>query len=394
MAESSQENGSKQLEKELFKYTLECNYEQAKYLITVENVHVDCVDEDGTTPLQQAAYKGDYKLCKLFLDCGANVNATTHVSRYSALTFASLSGNIDVVNLLLEHGASTTSVNSINKTASQMAAFVGNHHIVSIINNYLPIEEIEYFTKIHGLEKEPKLPAVLSQPVHKLVVITNINPVKIAMFIQATPVILDNSIKVARVLNILSEKMFKDQCNELLSLKYHHLAFVLNACEKFYLEQKSKCSETTEKFGKDVLTPLIKRWICGDKNGFPIGLEKFLRQDVREYPYLECTLFQQLVRTLATGNIGEEPSAISIINEAVTGQRGFNITTSCVTCSDPNAEKKCSACKSVQYCDKTCQKLHWFTHKNFCAELKKTYEEEKLKEVEEGVENNSEAKEL
>ncbi len=37
----------------------------------------------------------------------------------------------------------------------------------------------------------------------------------------------------------------------------------------------------------------------------------------------------------------------------------------CRTCGEMNAEKRCSACKCKQvfYCNATCQKMYWFTHK-------------------------------
>lgn len=363
-------------EKELFKYTVECNYDEVKRLLTAEKVPVNCFDEDGMTPLQHAAYKGDYKLCKLLLDCGADVNLTRHTSEYSALTFAGLSGKVDVVSLLLEHGASVTKLNSINKTASQMAAFVGNHKVVNIINNFLPSEEIEYFTKIQGLEKEPKLPPFMCAPVHKMAVKTNIHPVSLVMYIQDNLCILENSKKVIRVFNILCEKQLKNEGNELLSLKFHHLAFIINACQTFINSQKSK-SENADT--KEILNQLIKYWIKGDNNGFPIVLEKLLRQDVKEYPYIECDMFKQLVRMLAPVKVGEEPSAITIISEVVSGQRGLDNAVLCATCGEPSAEKKCSACKSVYYCTKNCQKLHWFTHKTICADLLKSYLEQQSK---------------
>lgn len=357
-------------EKELFKFTIERNFDEVKRLLTVENVPVNCFDEDGMTPLQHAAYKGDHNLCKLFLDCGADVNLTRHTSEYSALTFAGLSGKLEVVSLLLEHGALVSKVNSINKTAAQMAAFVGNHKVVNIINNFLPTEEIEYFTKVQGLEKEPKLPLYLSTPVHKMAVKTNIHPVSLVMYIQDNVNILDNSKKVIKVFNILCEKQLKNEGNELLSLKFHHLGFVINACQTFIDTQKSKSDGIDS---KEILNNLVKYWIKGDKNGFPIVLEKLLRQDVKEYPFIECDMFKQLVRMLAPVKVGEEPSAITIISEVVTGQRGLDNSVTCSTCGEPSAEKKCSACKSVYYCSKSCQKLHWFTHKTVCSDFLKLY---------------------
>eukprot|EP00116_Pleurobrachia_bachei_P010222 sb/3470484/ len=35
----------------------------------------------------------------------------------------------------------------------------------------------------------------------------------------------------------------------------------------------------------------------------------------------------------------------------------------CRTCGEMGAEKRCSACKQVFYCNAVCQKMHWFTHK-------------------------------
>ncbi|GFT37469.1 ankyrin repeat and MYND domain-containing protein 2 [Nephila pilipes] len=362
------------LEKELFTYTQEKNYEEVKRLLTVEKVFVDCVDADGMTPLQHAAYKGSYKVCKLLLDCGADVNLTKHVSRYSALTFAALSGNPDVINLLLQYGASTTSVNSINKTAAQMASFVGNHYIVSVINNFIPMKEIEFFCQLQGLETEPKLPLNLTPFVHKMSVMTNINPVRLALFMQSNLCILEHADKVIRVFTILSEKYFKEEDNELISLKFHHLAFVLKGCVKFLCSQKAK-DESKGRLTSECLNPFIKHLIKADSDRFPVALEKFLRQDIREYPFLDCSLFQQLVRTLSPVDFGAEPSAISIIHEAVSGQRGFDPLARCATCGDPFGKKKCGTCKVIYYCDKTCQKLHWFTHKEHCPILAKTSED-------------------
>lgn len=38
----------------------------------------------------------------------------------------------------------------------------------------------------------------------------------------------------------------------------------------------------------------------------------------------------------------------------------------CGTCGEEKPEKKCSKCKAVQYCDRECQRLHWFAHKKTC----------------------------
>lgn len=43
--------------------------------------------------------------------------------------------------------------------------------------------------------------------------------------------------------------------------------------------------------------------------------------------------------------------------------------TVCATCGEEAACKKCSKCKNIQYCDRACQRLHWFVHKKECLRL-------------------------
>lgn len=369
-------------EKELYKAIQAGDVSEARTL--VNRVRIDCLDEHGMTPLQHAAYRGNFDLCKLFLECGADVNSHYHDSGYTALMFAGLAGRADVVSLLLEHGASTTTVNSLGRTAAQMAAFVSNHDAVAIINNFLPREDLEYYARPQGLEKEPKLPASLVAPLYQLVVRTNIHPVRVALYLQEKRELLDQSAKVERVLNLLCEKQMKTttaEPNEMLALKFHHLAFLIRTCSKFVRDRAAAANGNAEggggkanKASSGLLEPLIKTWLRGrDEDDFPVLLEKLLRQSVREFPYHECTILQQLVHTLSGVEVGNEPSAISILAEAVRGQKGYDQGASCTACGEPLADKRCSACKSVQYCGAPCQKLHWSTHKRHCARLAEEY---------------------
>ena len=59
-----------------------------------------------------------------------------------------------------------------------MAAFVGNHHCVSVINNYVPKEDVVYFTRKQPFEEEPKLSPSLAKPLHNLVMSMNTHPVR------------------------------------------------------------------------------------------------------------------------------------------------------------------------------------------------------------------------
>lgn len=95
-------------------------------------------------------------------------------------------------------------------------------------------------------------------------------------------------------------------------------------------------------------------------------IEATIRECVREFPFRECTIFRQVVTQLASK---ENPaSALEIIKSAINGHRGFQDTISyCSSCGEEKPDKKCSKCKEVQYCDRECQRLHWFLHKKVCA---------------------------
>jgi ankyrin repeat protein len=57
---------------------------------------------------------------------GADVNGGNHEHSYTTLHFAALAGKVDICKILLQHGVKIDRTNSVKRTASQMAAFVGN----------------------------------------------------------------------------------------------------------------------------------------------------------------------------------------------------------------------------------------------------------------------------
>ncbi|XP_016403239.1 ankyrin repeat and MYND domain-containing protein 2-like, partial [Sinocyclocheilus rhinocerous] len=111
-----------------------------------------------------------------------------------------------------------------------------------------------------------------------------------------------------------------------------------------------------------------------DSDGFLVFQEKFIRECIRKFPYCDATLLQQLVRSIAPVEIGSDPTALSVLTQAITGQVGFMDADFCATCGEKGAEKRCSICKMVIYCDQACQKLHWFSHKKVCKMLQEQRE--------------------
>jgi hypothetical protein len=62
---------------------------------------------------------------------------------------------------------------------------------------------------------------------------------------------------------------------------------------------------------------------------------------------------------------GATTSAASSSSSAGASGAGERRRCACPGCPD-GARTKCSACKSVKYCSRACQKLHWAAHKTAC----------------------------
>lgn len=355
---------------------------------TSESLNVNCTDENGMSPLQHAAYKGNLKMAKFFLERGADVNQNDHEHRYSALMFAALGGHTAVLSLLLEHGANIDAINSVGRNASQMAGFVGQHRSVAVINNFISRDTIEYYSKISGLEKTPRLSVRFISPVHALVRLVNVHPVRILYFFKSNLALFEEPKMIHTVLELLSEKLMRNnEPKEMLSLKVHYLNFIFWHVQKAFSQSTksiineadgSVCKETAE----TVLHTLAKSFLKLNNKGFPEGLERLLRQIVRSYPFQENAIFQQLVQTLSTVEIGDEPSALSILSQAIIGKGPDSETDACYTCGELSPDKRCSKCKVAMYCDVTCQRLHWNVHKLSCDQLLAQYKRDQLAEAE------------
>ncbi|KAF7476258.1 Hypothetical predicted protein [Marmota monax] len=249
------------------------------------------------------------------------------------------------------------------------------HDCVTIINNFFPRERLDYYTKPQGLDKEPKLPPKLAGPLHKIITTTNLHPVKIVMLVNENPLLAEEAAlnKCYKVMDLICEKCMKQRdMNEVLAMKMHYISCIFQKCINFL------------KDGENKLDTLIKSLLKGRaSDGFPVYQEKIIRESIRKFPYCEATLLQQLVRSIAPVEIGSDPTAFSVLTQAITGQVGFVDVEFCTTCGEKGASKRCSVCKMVIYCDQTCQKTHWFTHKKICKNLKDIYEKQQLEAAKE-----------
>lgn len=352
-----------EIEKKIFEAITNNDVNLLKTLL-VDQQEINILDENSMTPLQHAAYKGNKEMVQMFLDQGADVNLCQHQHGYTALHFAGLSGNAEVCTLLLLAGAKSHVINTVGRTPSQMAAFVGNHNCVSTINNFIPKSEIEYYTTNKGQQMK-QLPTFLTESFHKFAMQINVNPVRIALNVHRFAGLIDHLPEVANVLQLMCTREMKRgaETNEVMAFKYHHLQYVVSEMIKL---QKNQNKEESEK-KSDLVEMLSRKLLKPGKDGNLDYMDAFLRESVRNFPFRECTILRHMVATLASK---DPPSAISVVSSAINGQRGFvdNIPV-CQTCGEEKPAKKCSKCKVVQYCDRECQRLHWFIHKKACARL-------------------------
>ncbi|KAJ8964566.1 hypothetical protein NQ314_004870 [Rhamnusium bicolor] len=366
------ENKPKELsedEKQIFK-AIETNDVVLLKTLLSEKKTVNIIDENSMTPLQHAAYKGNKEIVQILLDQGADVNYCEHQHNYTALHFAGLSGNTEVCLALLLSGAKSHVTNTVGRTAAQMAAFVGHHNCVAVINNFVPKSDIEHYTKNHGSQASPYLPPFLIESFHKFIMQVNIHPVKVVLNIQNVVGLSDHLPEVKKVLELMSEKEMKRgaETNEVMSFKFHYLSYIIGEIVKIRQRQTSSKKDETEDEKKLGITELFTRKLLKPgKEGNLEFMDGFLKECIREFPFRDCTLFRQMVASLAGK---DPPTAISVVDSAINGQRGFidNISI-CNTCGEEKPAKKCSKCKVVQYCDRNCQRLHWHWHKKACPRL-------------------------
>jgi len=378
----------------VFKKIDDGDLETIQNYFEVEGLSLEIADSHGMTPLMHASWKGNPEIAKYLIKQGADPNGGNHEHDYKCLHFAGLAGKQEICSLLLEAGAKTYHTNSVNRTASAMAAFVGNHSCVSVINNYVPKENVLYFTRKQPFEEEPKLSPELAKPLHDLVMSMNTHPVRIGLKFRENPKLLENVTQIRKVLELMSDKEFKNRydVNEVMSLKYHMIQYIVKDIEKQYEKDKKQ-----ERHAK---TPFIDRWIKWqlmgrEEDGYPVYQENFLRQGIKEFPFPESTLFKMLVTNFSQcKNYGEGQTAAEYINGSFNGQKGFKDFENCDTCGEEAAPKKCSNCKSADYCDQVCQKYHWSVHKKHCDGLKKEFDarEEANKKIEEKNKKEEEEK--
>ncbi|KAK9889793.1 hypothetical protein WA026_007170 [Henosepilachna vigintioctopunctata] len=354
-----------EVEKQIFA-SIEKNDSSAlkSLLLKVQNVNI--LDENAMTPLQHAAYKGNREMVQMLIDQGGDVNLCEHQHNYTALHFGGLSGNIEVCIALLLNGAKANVTNTVGRTPSQMAAFVGHYNCAAALNNYVLKEEIDYY-----VETKHILPKFLAESFHKFVIQVNMHPVKVALNLQNFLGLSGHLSEIHTVLNSMRDREMKkgSEINEVMAFKYHYLSCIVGEIIKLRDRQRDtkKENESEDEKMLDVTELFTRKLLKPSRENTLDFMDSLLREYVREFSFRECTLFRQMLASLTSK---DAPSALSVISAAINGQRGFiDSITVCNTCGEEKPAKKCSKCKVVQYCDRNCQRLHWHWHKKACSRL-------------------------
>ncbi|XP_011314153.1 ankyrin repeat domain-containing protein 39 isoform X1 [Fopius arisanus] len=83
-------------------------------------------DSAGYTALHYAARSGNFQVCKILLDYGANVNTMTRCGRATALHRAATQGNDEIIQLFLNFRADVNIQDSDGYTPLHRAALSGS----------------------------------------------------------------------------------------------------------------------------------------------------------------------------------------------------------------------------------------------------------------------------
>ncbi|KAI6655192.1 hypothetical protein LOD99_2481 [Oopsacas minuta] len=337
------------------------------FLLKSDPSIVDLRDKDGMTLLMHTSYHGNLNMTRLLIEHGASVNLMSRPAYYTPLMFAGIGNHTELCHLLLSSGAKTGITNSIDKNAAEMSSFVGSKECARIISSFFSKENFL------SIASRFRLPDIVSSNLYTILLeLNNIHPVHALIAIRNFPATLEHISDVINTLEAICDKTFKDTYEE-IAFRAHFIRCLYKTIHELEI-------------GEKIITPcelLIKKFLRVSVNvegssqmPIQIGMENYLRQAIRSFPFRDMPLYQQTLACLQTIESDEKlkyqltSPTLHVINSVIRGPLAGRTTMDpiCATCGrQGSCLRECTSCKSLWYCGKDCQKLHWFTHKKICS---------------------------
>jgi len=110
--------------------------DQAK---TPKQIGVHSKSSDGDTPLHVATLWGDRHAVRVLLDAGADVTAKGDMS-CCPLYYAVMTRNVQVAELMLQHGANPDAKNELNFTPRSLAEHNSDKLMIALFRQYRKLE--------------------------------------------------------------------------------------------------------------------------------------------------------------------------------------------------------------------------------------------------------------
>ena len=209
----------------------------------------------------------------------------------------------------------------------------------------------------------------------------NLHPVHIVNVLRQSAQLFSHLARVSKVLELISEREVRQPSggNDVLAVKAHYLSCVLRSLDEARRAELKKlgggdgepADVDQKELAEKVYSYLTRAWLRCNDSMVEEYQENYVRGCIKSFPCRETPLFQQLVANLARAPpAAVETSALGLLSAAINGQRAFQDEKQCCACGEEGATKRCAQCRGVQYCGRECQRVHWFTHKKFCAALK------------------------
>lgn len=112
------------------------SYERAVIIVKrfLELGLLDTIDRNGNTALHHSACCGYFRIAKLLINNGADINSASEYGN-TALHFSAESGHFELSKLLLENGADIYAVNGLDQTALHLSASEGSLSVSKLLVN-------------------------------------------------------------------------------------------------------------------------------------------------------------------------------------------------------------------------------------------------------------------